>query len=349
MNYQVGKPPNIADRWVIGWLCCCALMVFSLILLGGAVRLTGSGLSMVDWQPFTGLLPPLSEAEWLDAFDQYRQFPEFKKVNFAIGMGEFKFIFIMEYAHRILARAAGIVFLVPFVIFLFMQKIQSALVPRLWGLFVLGGIQGVIGWHMVKSGLVDNPAVSQYRLTLHLMVAVMIYAYMIRLIAGLFNSSQLVGETRAIDRFGMVTIIAVLIMIASGGLMAGTHAGFILNTFPTMGGVWIPEQLWALDPAWLNVFENPVAIQFMHRLLALTIAVIVSIYACLIYRRNCANDRLVCLVMIMMLANQILFGIAALINGVPAVLGVAHQAGGILLLTSVLIARYRQAPGFAKD
>ncbi|MYB34838.1 MAG: heme A synthase [Gammaproteobacteria bacterium] len=323
------------------------MMVFSLILLGGAVRLTGSGLSMVDWRPITGVLPPLSDTEWLQAFEQYRQFPEFREINYSMGLGEFKFIFLMEYAHRILARLTGIVFLVPFLVFLFMGKIGSRLIPRLWSLFVLGGVQGVIGWYMVQSGLVDNPAVSQYRLTLHLMVAVFIYAYMIRLVVGLSHSDRLDGQAGFADRFGGFAIVAVLVMIASGGLMAGTHAGFIFNTFPTMGGAWVPDRLWAMSPVWLNVFENTITIQFVHRVLALAVFMIVCAYAFLVYRRNSGIDRLMSLVMIIMLANQVTLGIAALLNGVPTALGVAHQAGAILLLTSILIARF-QMPGEAK-
>ena len=222
------------------------------------------------------------------------------------------------------------------------------MVPRLWGLFVLGGIQGVIGWYMVQSGLVDNPAVSQYRLTLHLMVAVIIYAYMIRLVIGLFHSDRLVdGQAGFADRLGGFAIVAVFVMIASGGLMAGTHAGFIFNTFPTMGGAWVPDHLWAMSPVWLNVFENTIAIQFVHRVLALVVFMIVCAYAFLLYRRNSGIDRLMSLVMIIMLANQITLGVATLLNGVPAALGVAHQAGAMLLLTSILIARF-QVPGEAK-
>ncbi|MCY4314323.1 MAG: COX15/CtaA family protein [Gammaproteobacteria bacterium] len=333
---------------VILWLCLCSLMVFSLILLGGAVRLTGSGLSMVDWRPITGVLPPLSDTEWAQAFEQYRQFPEFREINYSMDLGEFKFIFLMEYAHRMLARLVGIVFLVPFLVFLFMGKIESRLVPRLWGLFVLGGIQGVIGWYMVQSGLVDNPAVSQYRLTVHLMVAVIIYAYMIRLAVGLFHSDRWNGHAGFTDRFGGFAIAAVFVMIASGGLMAGTHAGFIFNTFPTMGGAWVPDQLWAMSPVWLNVFENTITIQFVHRVLALAVFLIACAYAFLLYRRNFGIDRLMSLVMVIMLANQITLGIAVLLNGVPTALGVAHQAGAILLLTSILIARFQGVTREAK-
>jgi len=346
MNLRFAQSGNGPDLKVMAWLCLCCLMVFSLILLGGAVRLTGAGLSMVDWRPFTGILPPLSDAEWLHVFEQYRRFPEFREINFSMGLGEFKFIFLMEYAHRILARLTGIVFLAPFVVLLLMRKIESRMIPRLWSLFVLGGIQGVIGWYMVQSGLVDNPAVSQYRLTLHLMVAVIIYAYMIRLVIGFFNSSQSVGEADFVDRCGGFAIAAVFVMIASGGFMAGTHAGFILNTFPAMGGVWIPDQLWVMSPPWLNVFENTITIQFMHRILALVVFLIVCTYACLLFRRNAGIDRLMSLLMASMLASQVALGIAALINGVPTVLGVAHQAGAILLMTSILIARFHAAPGF---
>ena len=295
------------------------------------------------------MLPPLSDVEWIEAFERYRQFPEFRKVNYGMDLAGFKFIFLMEYAHRILARLAGMVFLFPFLCFLLTRKIDSALIPRLWGLFVLGAVQGVIGWYMVKSGLVDNPAVSQYRLTLHLLVAVIIYAYMIRLITGLLSSAGPVSAPGRVDRLGTVSIVFVLVMIASGGMMAGTHAGFIFNTFPTMGGEWIPEQLFAMEPVWLNLSENPVAIQFVHRVLALAAAAIVILYSYAVYRRNRGIDRLMSFLMIVMLASQLTLGIAALVNVVPTALGVVHQAGAILLLTSVLIARYHRCPFFSRS
>ncbi len=337
---------NNSRRIVVTWLCVCSAMVFAMVMLGGAVRLTGSGLSMVDWKPLMGILPPIGEQAWQFAFDQYKQFPEYQLVNYQIGLDRFKFIYLMEYAHRVLGRVIGIVFFIPFIYFLVSQKLDKQLVPRLWFLFVLGALQGGVGWYMVKSGLVDNPAVSQYRLTLHLMVAVLIYAYLVRCIVGLVSLSwadsvSTLPTSNITQAGGYIVLGSVLLMIISGGFMAGTHAGFILNTFPTMGGVWIPDHLLAIQPGWRNFFENAVTIQFIHRSLALVVFILVSVFAVQFYRSNKAHNFKIALFLILALLVQLTLGVSTLVFRVPVALGVAHQGGALVLLTALLIATSR--------
>jgi cytochrome c oxidase assembly protein subunit 15 len=321
---------------VVVWLCICATLVFAMVLLGGAVRLTGSGLSMVDWKPLMGFLPPVSEIAWTQVFTQYQQYPEYKLVNTQMNLEQFKFIYLMEYSHRNLGRLIGLAFFLPFIYFLVSRRLSASLIPKLWILFALGAVQGGIGWYMVKSGLVDNPRVSQYRLVIHLVTAVIIYAYMIRVLVGLLPGLHIAWT--GVRSFGLVVLSIILIMIASGGFVAGTHAGFIYNTFPTMGGQWVPPQLDALSPLWRNFFENAVTIQFTHRVLALVVLVLVFIYGLiLITRRRSDQDALVGTGLLIAVVLQVCLGIFTLVSGVPAVLGVAHQAGALILLTVTVI------------
>jgi len=318
-------------------------MVFAMVVLGGAVRLTGSGLSMVDWKPLMGIFPPLGDHAWQLAFDQYKQFPEYQLVNYQIGLDHFKFIYLMEYSHRVLGRIIGIVFFIPFVYFLAARKLDKQLVPRLWFLFLLGSIQGGVGWYMVKSGLVDNPAVSQYRLTLHLMLAVLIYAYLVRCIVGLAGLSRaqsvsIIVKPNRVLTLGYIVLGAVLLMITSGGFMAGTHAGFILNTFPTMGGVWVPDHLLAMQPVWKNFFENTVTIQFIHRSLALAVFILVSVFAVQFYRLDKAHNLKIASFLFVALLLQLTLGVSTLVFHVPVALGVAHQGGALVLLLVLVIA-----------
>ena len=330
---------------VITWLTVCSCMVFGMVLLGGAVRLTGSGLSMVDWRPLIGIVPPIGEAQWLAVFEQYKSFPQYQQVNSQMGLGDFKFIFLMEYAHRVLGRLTGLAFLLPFIGFLASRKIYPALVPRLWLLFGMGAVQGGIGWYMVKSGLVDNPAVSQYRLTLHLVTAVLIYAYMVRLVVGLVNPGSRQTGNGVSRTFGFTVLAFIFLMICSGGFVAGTHAGFIYNTFPTMGGDWIPDQVYAMSPWWINLFENPVTIQLVHRVLALIVAILVLSYALTLLRSIAPGSTAMAVILSAVVLFQVSLGITTLLSGVAVELGVAHQGGALLLLTAVIVSVYRYFPG----
>ncbi len=331
------------DRKLVAcWLVACAVLVFAMVLLGGAVRLTGSGLSMVDWRPITGSIPPLNERAWNQAFEEYRQFPEYQRVNHSITLTEFRFIYLMEFAHRLAGRIIGLVFFAPFLVFLYLKKIPVGLAVELWLLFLVGAIQGVMGWYMVKSGLVDIPAVSHYRLTAHLVIAVVIYAYMVRIIVGLH--SKRLPRSKPAARLGPVLLGMILLMVSSGGFVAGTHAGFIYNTFPMMGEQWIPDQILALSPGWKNAFENPVTIQFIHRCLAAALLVLTVWYAAMLAGHRHYMTRGCAVAVFLAGAAQVTLGIAVLLLKVPVALGVAHQAGALILLTAVLVAVFSGYP-----
>jgi cytochrome c oxidase assembly protein subunit 15 len=258
------------NRAIATWLFFCCLMVFGMVVLGGVTRLTGSGLSMVEWNPIFGILPPLSQEEWLRVFELYRQSPEYLKINLGMDLAGFKQIYWFEYAHRVLGRSIGIVFLLPFLFYLFRGWVDRRLAPRLVGLFVLGGLQGLLGWYMVKSGLVDNPHVSQYRLTAHLGVALVIYGYMLHVALGLWYAAKPgVVTGQRMHRWGMITALMVFITMLSGGFVAGLKAGLAYNTFPLMGGQLVPEGILSMEPAWRNFFENVATVQFDHRVLAI--------------------------------------------------------------------------------
>ena len=331
---------NSNDRALLRWLILCLVLVFAMILLGGATRLTGSGLSMVTWKP-TGALPPLDQAEWSAEFERYRQFPEFNKINRDMDLDGFKKIFWFEYSHRMLGRLIGLVVLLPLLWFWVRGKISAGLAPRLALLFVLGGLQGLLGWFMVKSGLVSNPHVSQYRLTAHLLAALLIYAFLLWTIFGLGSKERYrpLADSEAVTwRKLSLGLVALLVLtIASGGFVAGLKAGLIHNTFPLMGGRLVPEGIGALSPWYLNLFENLVTVQFNHRWLAIGSGMLLIAW----YLRGRGRFDSPVLrrsfkLVGMMIIIQLSLGIATLLLQVPVWLGVLHQAGALLLFASLL-------------
>lgn len=333
------------DRQIAGWLLICCLMVFSMVILGGVTRLTGSGLSMVQWDPIFGVVPPLSEAEWNDTFELYQQSPEFQKINFAMDLHGFKQIYWFEYAHRVLGRMIGTVFLLPFLYFLFRGFVRRPLIPKLATLFVLGGLQGLLGWYMVKSGLVDNPHVSQYRLTAHLGLAVLIYAWMLDIAIGLWFGRTNTGVvSRRLKRATGLLAGLVFITILSGGFVAGLKAGHAYNTFPLMDGHWVPQVMFMQTPLWRNFFENIATVQFNHRLLALLVFLSVSTLWLVSLRRQLSPQIRTGLHLLMIAAVlQVTLGISTLLLHVPVPLAATHQAGALLLLTAAVFLRQRMS------
>lgn len=321
------------------WLFVCCALIYAMIVLGGVTRLTHSGLSMVDWDPIVGIVPPMTDGEWREVFERYKQFPEYQKVNRGMSLEHFKEIFYVEYAHRVLGRLIGVAFLIPFLVFVVLGRITRPMIPRFAGMFVLGGLQGLMGWYMVMSGLVDRPSVSQYRLTAHLLLAVFIYAFILWSALSLWRGTVPAAARRdASHRLGWLATAVVLLMIASGGFVAGTRAGFVYNTFPLMAGAWVPDGVWSLDPGWRNLFENAVTIQFVHRALAAVVALTVAVFWARSLRRPRGDGgRLTAHLMLLALSVQLALGITTLVYKVPLVLGAAHQAGAIALLTMVLI------------
>ena len=324
------------NRKVARWLLLLCALVFAMVVLGGVTRLTGSGLSMADWQPVMGALPPLDEADWQRSFERYRQTPEFRQVNPHMDVGDYKGIFWLEYLHRLLGRIIGVAFALPFAWFLWKGYIAKREWPKYTLMFLLGGLQGLLGWYMVKSGLIDNPRVSQYRLTAHLIAAFAIYAYMFWIALSLLHPRRTAARH---PWFGRTLALCVLVTITviSGGFVAGMDAGLIYNTFPMMGSYWIPPGLFALDPLWRNFFENMATVQFDHRVLAiLTFCTIVAYWWFL--RKAAVPDRLRrgANGLLHAAVLQVALGISALLLMVPTPLAAAHQATALVLFTVVL-------------
>lgn len=324
------------DRKVAYWLFILCGLVFAMVLLGGVTRLTGSGLSMVDWQPIVGVLPPLDAQDWQLAFQKYQTSPEFAKVNPDMDVDDFKGIFWLEYLHRLLGRTIGIVFIVPFLYFLWRGYIRTREWPRYTLMFLLGGMQGLLGWYMVKSGLIDNPRVSQYRLTAHLIAAFAIYAYMFWVAMSLLERHR---DTFRHPWFGRTVALTALltITIVSGGFVAGLDAGFVYNTFPRMGKYWIPPDALELEPVWLNFFENMGTVQFDHRVLAITTFCIIAAYWWFARRTDMpAKVRRGVNALLGTAMLQVALGISTLLLVVPIALAVSHQAVALLLFTVAL-------------
>ena len=329
----MNQPMQRHDRTVAIWLLICCGLVFTMVVLGGFTRLTGSGLSMADWRPLMGWLPPLSETEWQRVFDLYQQTPEFLKVNSHMDVHAFKSIFWLEFLHRLLGRTIGIVFLVPFVFFLARGYIRASEWPKYLLMFVLGGLQGVLGWYMVKSGLVDNPHVSQYRLTAHLFAAFLIYAYMFWVAMSLlFPATGTERHPWYRKSFALTALLCVTII--SGGFVAGLKAGKIYNTFPMMGDYWLPPGIMALEPFWRNFFDNMTTVQFDHRILAIT--TLIAVIGFWFKARSAdlpARTRPAVNALLHTVVLQVILGITTLLMSVPIILGATHQGVAMLLFT----------------
>lgn len=329
--------PKAADRSVGLWLLTCCAMILAMAVIGAITRLTESGLSIMEWAPIGGTLPPLSEAEWQRVFALYRTIPEYQQVNAGMSLEEFKTIFWWEYIHRLWGRLIGVVFAVPFIWFLLRGKLRRDLIPHLIAMFVLGGLQGGLGWYMVASGFADRTDVSQYRLTAHLLLAIVIYAYILWIALRLLAPTAPISPTVARSglRYAVIGLIGLLLLtIASGGFVAGLNAGMIYNTFPLMDGDWIPSDYGALAPFTLNFFENIAAVQFNHRALAMICAL--TVLGLWFWSRRVALSDAARTAFTLLLAGvalQIVLGISTLLMVVPIWLGALHQAGAILLLS----------------
>ena len=336
----MSHPGHPARRQIAAWLFICATMVFSILVVGGVTRLTHSGLSIVEWQPIVGAIPPMNQAEWEETFDKYKKTPEFQIVNNQMTLDEFKGIFYWEYWHRVLGRLIGVVFFVPFVYFLVKKKIEPGLTPKLLGIFVLGGLQGAMGWYMVKSGLVDNPRVSQYRLTAHLSIAFLIFISMMWVGLGLVTerARQTTDVAlRKLQRIGFWLAILVFYMVITGGFVAGTRAGKAYNTFPLMNGDFMPPEIMMLEPWYLNFFDNLATVQFDHRIGAWLLAFVVPWFWFKLRSTVVpARARIAATVLLLAVAAQITLGIATLLMAVPIPLGAAHQ-GGAMVVFGILL------------
>jgi cytochrome c oxidase assembly protein subunit 15 len=336
MTATAARAPASSDAFVRLWLWTLAALVFAMVLVGGATRLTDSGLSITEWQPILGAIPPLNDAQWLEAFDKYKAIPEYRIVNRGMSLAEFKGIFWWEWTHRFLGRFIGLVLIVPFALLWITRRLDDHMTRPLLLLLLLGALQGALGWYMVRSGLAERTDVSQYRLAAHLLFAAAIYAFIIWIAAGLTF-----GRARHGDRGGaaaLALLFLIFLQIGLGGLVAGLDAGLSHNTFPLMDGKLIPERLMIMEPRWRNFFENAMTVQFLHRLIAYVIAVTALLHAARLWRSEADKPQklsatAVCVLVILQMA----LGIWTLLAGVPMVLGLLHHAGAMLLLTAGVI------------
>ena len=312
-------------RRVAAWLLLCAALAFLIVVVGGVTRLTRSGLSIVEWQPLIGVLPPLSEAEWQALFAKYRETPEYRLVNFGMDLAGFQRIFWWEYIHRLLARLIGLAFLLPLLWFHLRRKLERPLARKLWGIFALGALQGLMGWLMVKSGLIDDPKVNPVRLMLHLGLALAIFSAELWIALGLLQPRGV----RA-GRLAAALPFVVFAMALSGGMVAGLRAGAAYNTFPLMNGHWVPPEILVLEPWGRNFLYNMATVQFVHRGFFWLLALLVPVAWWQRRASPAANALLVAF------ALQAALGIATLLAGVPMALGAAHQGGAVLVLAAAL-------------
>ena len=337
------------------WLGALALLIVAMILVGGVTRLTDSGLSITEWQPIIGAVPPLSEADWRQAFEAYQKIPEYTEIKRGMSLDEFKTIYWWEWAHRFLGRLIGLVFFVPFVGLWLLGYIPRTLLPRLIGLFLLGGLQGAMGWYMVKSGLVDRTDVSQYRLAAHFGIALLILAYTLWLLFGLGGEAQ-AGRMRA--RSHSATWVAgfvlslIFIQMLAGALVAGLDAGMGFNTWPLVNGAFVPSGLGEASPWYLNLFENKLTVQFDHRMLGYAVVVATlaqSIWLALKRAPTALIGSALTLALLALL--QATLGVWTLLLAVPIELGLAHQAGAIAVFAAALFHLWlaRHAPASAAE
>jgi cytochrome c oxidase assembly protein subunit 15 len=325
--------PNFstADRLkpVRVWLYVIALMVLAMVVVGGLTRLTESGLSITEWKPISGVLPPLSDTDWAAEFENYKQIPQYEVLNQGMTLEGFKFIFWWEWTHRFLGRVIGLVFAVPFLVFLFQRRFSWSLAAPLAGLFVLGGLQGALGWWMVSSGLTELTSVSQYRLAAHLGAALLLFLALIWV-------ARRLGPVRpvpiGVDRgAAIILLLLIFVQILAGAFVAGLDAGMGYNTWPLMDGALVPDGLGVIEPWWKNLFENAMTVQFTHRTIAYVIVLYVG--ALWVWRRGQGGwlPRIAILVLL-----QVALGISTLVLSVPLSLALGHQALAFMLAGAVM-------------
>jgi heme a synthase len=318
------------------WIACLAALVFAMVVVGGATRLTQSGLSIVEWRPVTGVVPPLSQGEWQAEFDKYKTIPQYQRLNHGMSLDEFKTIFWWEWSHRLLGRALGVAFLLPFLFFLWRGLIDRRLAGALVGIFALGAFQGAVGWWMVSSGLTERVVVSQYRLAFHLTLACLIYAALVMTADRYARHSPQALVPRRIAFTAASVVALVIAQIYLGALVAGLHAGLIYNTWPLIDGALVPSVSSLLfdQPAWRNFFENPLTVQFDHRMLAYSLAIVALLHVVDVWRTGEGQAlRTGAAVLAATVGVQAALGIVTLLTAAPLALAMLHQAMALVVLT----------------
>jgi len=370
-NHIISPPPSLRGEgftYISAWLFATAALVFLMVVLGGLTRLSQSGLSIVKWQPLIGAIPPLNADDWQKLFQLYQDSPQYRKVNYGMSLAEFKNIFWLEYIHRLLGRIIGLVFFIPLVFFTFTGKINRKLAVWLFFIFLLGAVQGLAGWYMVKSGLVDNPAVSHYRLALHLFLAFVIYAllflaglnchpgagrdpghvarHMANAVTPAVNHKPVLLPLRGLDPglrrddvvLSFIITALILFQVILGAFVSGTGAGLLYNTFPLMNGQIIPEDIFFLKPFWLNFLENRTTIQFQHRLGAFILFFLIFTFW---YKTHQSEINKAANLLLITAILQIGLGILTLLNQVPLLLASLHQTGALVLFSVSLFINHR--------
>jgi cytochrome c oxidase assembly protein subunit 15 len=328
-------------RPVAIWLLVCCAMIFAMVVIGGITRLTWSGLSITEWQPVTGILPPLSATQWQGEFDKYQQTSQYKLLNAGMSLADFKTIYLWEYVHRLWGRVIGFVYALPFLYFLVRGRIPRRLAWPLAGIFALGACQGALGWYMVKSGLADRIEVSQYRLTAHLALALLIYAATLWTALGLLRAPD-EEAPRWVRRASNAVLALIGLTIVAGGFTAGLNAGLVYNTFPLMGGSFVPAEYAELVPFVRNWFENVAAVQFDHRILAMTTAATILFLWFVAGRAALPRPARIALhALLAAVALQFALGLSTLLLVAPIPLAAAHQAGAVILLTAAVVFRHK--------
>ncbi|MCO6495031.1 MAG: COX15/CtaA family protein [Bacteroidetes bacterium] len=334
---------HINNRPIIIWLYTGCFLVFAMVIIGGITRLTGSGLSITEWNVVTGTIPPLNEEKWHEEFIKYQQIPQFKKLNSDFTLNDFKNIYWWEYLHRLIGRIMGIAFIVPFLYFLLKKQISRSLLPKLLFIFAWGAWQGFLGWYMVKSGLVHNTHVSHYRLAIHLTNAFITFGYIYWVTLGLKSGASGIrnNASAGVKKLSLITFIILIIQIVYGAFVAGTHAGFMYNTWPKMGDTWIAPNIGDAyrTNGLISLVDNPLSVQFLHRTIAL---IVLTLITYLWFNRNNKtwnlNHTQIRAINISMffILTQVLLGIFTLLLIVPIWLGVTHQAMAFLIFAAML-------------
>ena len=328
---------NLFERKAVrSWFWSGAILIFTMVVVGGITRLTDSGLSMSDWSLIMGAIPPMNEAEWLAAFERYKEFPQYQQLNAGMSLAEFKTIFFWEYLHRLLGRLIGLVFLIPFAFFWIRGYFNSKTLRRAWVLFGLGALQGAMGWIMVKSGLVDVPYVSHYRLTIHLLLAMLLFGFCIWYALDLYGKDEPTkksSDLSSLRRWSIGLLVLFIAQVIWGAFTAGLDAGYIYNTFPTMNGDWVPQGTWTLQPVLANFVEHPGTVQWMHRILGTLLGV--ATIGFWWRNRNADVGHLLkekARILLGMMLTQYVLGILTVITHVQLLIGVVHQAGALAVL-----------------
>jgi cytochrome c oxidase assembly protein subunit 15 len=334
--------PAAADRHsrtVRIWLLVVAALVLATVMVGGATRLTESGLSIVEWKPVTGALPPLNEAAWHAEFQKYRAIPQYQQINRGMSLGEFKTIYWWEWTHRLLGRVIGAAFLVPFLFFLWRGWIAPRWRAPLWGIFALGALQGAVGWWMVSSGLSERTSVSQYRLAFHLTLACAIYAAIVWVLDRMRPGPTQLTVPRRVHAIAAVLVGLVVLQIYLGALVAGLDAGLTYNTWPLMDGRLLPpaEQLFAMQPVWRNFFENILTVQFNHRMTAYALWLLAVLHALDVARNVRGRAITGAFALAAAITMQAMIGILTLLHQAPIGLALLHQAVAMVVLTIAVL------------